>query len=113
MASIRQRTNAEGETTYHVQVRLKGHPAETATFDRLTDAKIWVQSTEAAIREGRHFKTAIAKQKTLGEAIERYFKDVLAHRKNPVNEEAYLNWWKDQLGDYIWKCMIIRKKKHV
>lgn len=49
MASIRQRTNAEGESTYHVQVRLKGHPTETATFERLTDARKWAQSTEAAI----------------------------------------------------------------
>lgn len=100
MAAIRQRTNAKGKTTYHVQVRLKGHPAETATFDRLTDAKLWAQSIEASIREGRYFKTAIAKQKTVGEAIDRYFNEVLTYRKNPVNEMIYLNWWKDKLGDY-------------
>jgi integrase len=100
MASIRQRTNARGESAYHVQVRLRGYPTETATFERLTDARKWAQSTEAAIREGRHFKTAIAKQKTLGEAIARYFDEVLAHRKNPVNQTLYLTWWKEQLGGY-------------
>ena len=46
MATIRQRTNAKGETKYHVQIRLKGYPTETASFERLTDAKKWVQSTE-------------------------------------------------------------------
>lgn len=100
MASIRKRTNSQGELRYSVQVRLKGHPAETASFERLTDAKRWAQSTEAAIREGRHFKTSVAKQKTLGDAIDRYFKEVLSHRKNPVNQVTYLNWWKGQLGSY-------------
>ena len=100
MATIRERTNSKGETKYHVQIRLKGHPTETASFSRLTDAKRWIQSIESAIREGRHFKTAIAKQKTLGETIDRYFNDVLSHRKNPANQIAYLNWWKSQIGDY-------------
>jgi len=100
MATIRQRTNSKGETKYHVQIRLKGHPTETASFSRLTDAKRWVQNTESAIREGRHFKTAIAKQKTLEEAINRYFADVLSHRKNPANQITYLNWWKSQIGGY-------------
>jgi hypothetical protein len=97
MASIKKRINSDGVTKYSVQVRLKGHPAETATFERLTDAKRWVQSTEAAIREGRHFKTSVAKQKTISDTIDRYFEDVLSHRKNPVNQITYLNWWKNRL----------------
>lgn len=114
MASIRQRINSKGETQYHVQIRLKGHPNETASFERLTDARKWVQNTESAIREGRYFKTAIAKQRTLKDTIERYFKEVLAHRKNPVNQITYLNWWKDQLGDYaladVSSALIVEKR---
>ena len=101
MASIKKRITSNGDVKYSVQVRLKGHPAETATFDRLTDARKWVQITEAAIREGRHFKTTVAKQKTLADAIDRYFKEVLSHRKNPVNQITYLEWWKSQLGGYV------------
>ena len=100
MASIQKRTSANGGISYRVQVRLKGHPTETASFERLTDAKRWAQSTESAIREGRHFKTSQAKKYTMGEAIDRYFKDVLAHRDNPVNQITYLNWWKQAIGDY-------------
>lgn len=59
MASIRKRTSSSGDVKYTVQVRLKGHPPEVASFERLTNAKKWAQSTEAAIREGRYFKTAI------------------------------------------------------
>ncbi len=100
MASIQKRTSSDGNVSYRVQVRLKGHPSETASFERLTDAKKWAQHTEAAIREGRHFKTSQAKKHTMDEAIDRYFKEVLAHRDNPVNQITYLNWWKQAIGGY-------------
>ncbi|MCP5019798.1 MAG: hypothetical protein GY938_31610 [Ketobacter sp.] len=64
MASIRKRVNKNGTVSFRVDVRLKGHPAERATFARLTDAKRWGQQTEAAIREGRYFKTAEARKHT-------------------------------------------------
>lgn len=64
MASIEKRKNKKGETTYRVKVRLKGFPTQTATFERLTDARKWEQQTEAAIREGRHFKTMESKRHT-------------------------------------------------
>ena len=55
MASIQKRTSSEGGISYRVQVRIKGHPVERATFKRLTDAKNWAQATEAAIKERRYF----------------------------------------------------------
>lgn len=114
MASIRQRTNSNGETKYQVQIRLKGQPSESASFDRLTDARKWVQSMESAIREGRYFKTSIAKQKTLGDAIDRYFSEVLSLRKNPVNQIIYLKWWKGQLSNYflsdITSALLVEKR---
>jgi integrase len=100
MANIQKRVSKTGETSYRVQVRLKGHPPETASFERLTDARKWAQHTEAAIREGRHFKTVEAKKHTLAQTIDRYHKEVLAHRDNPVNQNTYLKYWKETLGDY-------------
>ncbi|MDZ4219073.1 MAG: hypothetical protein U1D70_08645 [Methylobacter sp.] len=50
MATIEKRTADTGETSYRVKVRLKGHPIESATFQRLTDAKKWAAATESAIR---------------------------------------------------------------
>lgn len=100
MASIRKSINAKGETRYYVQVRLKGHPAETAAFERLSDAKKWIQDTESAIRDGRHFKTSAAKRKTLADAIDRYSKEVLPEKKNAKNIEAYLRYWRKTLGAY-------------
>jgi integrase len=100
MASIQKRTNKNGDITHRVQVRLKGHPIERASFARLTDAKKWAQHTEAAMREGRHFKTAEAKKHTMAETIDRYCKEVLSHKNNPVNQNTYLTWWKKEIGSY-------------
>lgn len=77
MASIEKRKTSDGKITYRVKVRLKGFPTQTPSFERLTDARRWEQSTEAAIKEGRHFKTTEAKRHTLGEMIDRYMDDVL------------------------------------
>jgi integrase len=101
MASIQERKNSKGEILYRVQVRLKGCPLQTATFARKTDAKKWAQHTEAAIREGRHFKTSEAKRHTLGELIDRYVRDVLPTKpKSQKKQTQQLNWWKNQIGIY-------------
>ncbi len=101
MATIETRTSDTGEKSYRVKVRLKGYPPQTATFERLTDAKKWAAATETAIREGRHFKTAEAKKHTLAELIDRYTKDVLPTKpKQQEKQTQQLAWWKDKLGAY-------------
>lgn len=102
MAAIEPRRSDDGSLSYRVKVRLKGHPAATGTFQRLTDAKRWAQSTEAAIREGRYFKTAEAKRHTLGDLVDRYIFEVLPNKpKNASNSEQHLVWWKSKLGAYL------------
>ncbi len=102
MASIEKRTNNKQETTYRVKIRLKGYPTQTATFERLTDARRWVQQTETAIREGRHFKTSEAKKRTLNEAIERYKQFILPIKpKSQYDQALQLNWWKESIGHYV------------
>ena len=101
MANIEKRTTNDGKISYRVKVRLKGFPTQQATFERLTDARKWAQQTEAAIREGRHFKTTEAKRRTLGEMIDRYITDILPTKpKNSKNTILHLKWWKDELGKY-------------
>ncbi len=66
MATIEKRVSkVDGSAQYRVRVRLRGFPPQTASFKRLTDAKKWVQQTEAAIREGRHFKSVESRKHTL------------------------------------------------
>ena len=99
MANIEKRTT-EGGTAYRVKVRLKGFPVQSETFERLTDAKKWAQSTEAAIRENRHFKTTEAKRHTLAELIDRYIRDVLPTKKRARDQVQQLTRWKAEIGSY-------------
>lgn len=104
MASFEERINSEGKKTHRVKIRLKGSPTQTASFDRITDAKKWAQSTEAAIREGRHFKTAEAKRHTLGDLITRYIRDILPFKSDKKAthsaQKQQLEWWESKLGAY-------------
>ncbi len=102
MAYIETRKDKNGKTRYRSQVRLKGFPTQSATFERKTDAKRWAQQTEAAIREGRHFKTVESKRHTVGEMIDRYINKVLP-LKDPYQQsiqKTQLEWWKKKIGSY-------------
>lgn len=101
MARIKTRTAKDGTSRYTAEVRLKGFPAQAATFIRLTDAKKWIQSTEAAIREGRHFKTREAKRHTFADAIDKYEANILPVRfstKEQRNRRPILTWWRESIG---------------
>ena len=100
MASIRKRSNKNGSMSYRVDVRLKGYPPQRATFSRLTDAKKWATQTEAAIREGRYFKTREAQKHTLAELITRYKKTFLPSLKDGHKRNSQLEWWKSEIGSY-------------
>ena len=101
MATITERTAQDGAKSFKAEVRLKGYPAQRATFKRKTDAKKWVQDTESAIREGRHFKTTEAKKHTLADLVDRYIKDVLPKKpKQAPAQRPQLERWKSELGSY-------------
>ncbi len=102
MATIEKRTTLDNQISYRVKVRLKGYPTQTATFERLTDAKKWIQSTEAAIREGRHFKTRESKKHTLKDLIDRYIKEILPQKpRSIITQKSQLEWWRDKIGNYL------------
>jgi integrase len=100
MATIEKRT-AKGETVYRVKVRMKGYPPQTATFTRLTDARIWAKDIESDIRHGRHFKTIEAKRHTLAELIDRYRIGPAADKKDFPQKARQLQWWKARLGSRV------------
>ena len=99
MASIQKREHKDGTSSYRVQIRKKGHPPVRATFARLTDAKRWATQTEAAIAEGRYFKTLEAQKHTFGEMVDRYSRDVLPQRKDSYERARHLKRWKEELGE--------------
>lgn len=115
MANIQKRTGKGKETTYRVQIRLRGFPTESATFERLTDAKAWAAQTETAIRDHKHFPQREAQRHTLNDLARRYLEAV--ERKKPdahAKQKQIMGWWQKQLGDYalaiITPAMIAEKR---
>jgi integrase len=101
MATITERTAQDGTKSFKAEVRLKGYPAQRATFKRKTDAKKWVQDTESSIREGRHFKTVESKKHTFADLADRYIKDVLPTKpKQELRQKMQMEWWKEKMGVY-------------
>ena len=80
MAYIEKRERPGG-TCWRARVRIKGFPAQQKTFSRKTDAKLWAQQTEAAIRKDE-FKNVVktAGRYTLSEVISRYRLDIAPHK---------------------------------
>ena len=99
MASIQERKKF-GKPSYTAKIRLKGHQPVFQTFTRKTDAVRWANQTEAAIIEGRFFKTAESQKHTLSDLIQRYIRDVLPRKaKVYVEYASQLKWWEEQIGD--------------
>lgn len=97
MATIEKRLSKDGEVTYRVKVRLKGHLPESASFSRRTDAREWAQRTEADIKAGRHF--GVSKRHTLSELLDRYERVELPKLKSARTVKAKLDWWRNAHGD--------------
>lgn len=100
MATINKHTDAKGQTSYRVRVRLKGHPVQTATFKRLTDAKKWAEETEVDIRAGRYFNKMEAQRHTMAELIDRYLVRVLPKKRKSTqpSQKTQLAWWTCEIG---------------
>jgi len=72
MASVRKR----GTRQWQAQVRKRGYPQETKTFETRAAAERWVRQTEHGMDMGYFVSRAEAESTTLGELIDRYVKEV-------------------------------------
>ncbi|NGX41014.1 MAG: Tyrosine recombinase XerD [Candidatus Anoxychlamydiales bacterium] len=101
MASIRKHQTKDGKIKFHVQIRLKGHAPQTASFDRLTDARKWIQEVESSIRNNRYFKTAESRKHDFNQLADRYIASVLPEKKTASDQKAQLFWWKKHIGNML------------
>lgn len=89
---IQERHNADGTVTFRAQVRLRGHPPITKSFSRRTDAKAWVEKTKTQIRNGELLSNE-ADRTTLGEALDRYLREVTPKKKDAARETNRIKVW--------------------
>jgi integrase len=100
MASIQKIASSRkgAKAAYRVQVRTKGQ-SRSASFPNLQEAKEWAASTEASIREGRHFPHLRAQRTTFAQLAQRY-RDSVLQEVRPSNKpvrEGHLVWWAKRL----------------
>jgi integrase len=105
MATIQRRTWTDQEggqrTSYRVQVRRRGFPPVTATFERKTDADKWAKATEADMDRRRYFPQHEAERHTLADLVDRQLEGVKLNRPGDyARQKVLLGWWKAKLGDY-------------
>ncbi len=105
MASVQGRTwiDQEGKqrTSYRVQIRRRGFPPVTATFERKTDATKWAGETEADMSRRRYFPQHEAERHTLAELVDRQLASVKVDRPHDYDRQrVILDWWKAKLGEY-------------
>ena len=99
MASIRQRMDRNGKLRYQVEVRIKGFPRKTATFDRLTDARRWAAKKETEIKDGKFFDNSEAQKNTVANMIDRYLAESkLRPKANDKNLTTHMEWWRQEVG---------------
>jgi len=102
MASIRERIDSSGKKSYHVQIRIKGFPPQTQTFDNKTEGKHWASRIETEIRAGRYMPHAVSQRHTMRELLEDYKSKVLIpfKPKEARTQGPQIDWWIEKLGNY-------------
>lgn len=92
MATITKR----GQYQFQAQVRRKGYPTKTCTFETKREAEAWATSIESEMNRGVFVDRSEAEQTTFGEALDRYASKVTAVKRG----------WKTEM------CRISALKKH-
>ena len=94
MGYIKEKCLSSGSKRFYAEVQLKGFPRLTATFDRKSDAKLWIQKTESEMRCGRNQLIAESRKHVFKDAVQRYSKE----QKISVVKRGHLQWWDKELG---------------
>ena len=84
MATLRKR----GPYQWQAQVRKKGYPLETKTFETKAAAEAWARATEYEMDQGLFASRAEAESTTLGELLLRYLAEITPSKKGAGPESA-------------------------
>jgi integrase len=77
---------------------MAGYPPRTASFPTRRQAERWAKVIEAEMVEGKHFRSAEARRRTLAEAIDRYLENEVPKLRNGIMHRSNLPWWRAKIG---------------
>jgi len=87
VATFRKR----GAYQWQAQVRKKGHPLQTKTFDTRAAAEQWARAIEHEMDQGLFVSRAEAESTTLKELLERYLQEITPLKKGAAPEATRIN----------------------
>lgn len=97
MATIRKK----GPRQWHVQVRRRGYPRQTATFETRAKADEWAAKVESEMRSGTFRDLGAAERMTMAEAFAKYRDEVATEHKGASVERLRLNRFiQDKISGY-------------
>ena len=89
VATITKRKRKKG-IVYCAEIRVKGHPSLSQTFDRKSEAYRWAEETEAALRNDGFIGNAPPKDMLFDDALEKYLAEVSSQKaKSTHRRELY------------------------
>lgn len=84
-----------GPSQWRAKVRKKGFSAQTDTFETRKEAEAWAKKVESEMDQGLFVSSKEAQRTTLGEALERYAKEVSAAKKSVDMELCRIRKWRE------------------
>lgn len=89
MASIKRLPSG----LWNVRIRRQGHKLATKSFINKTDAERWARTVESEMDRGLFVDRSEAEATTLAQALERYKREVTAHKKGSHQEGKRITQW--------------------
>ncbi len=97
MATIRER----GDFQWEAQIRRKGHPHLSKTFELKKDAEDWARDIERDMRRGLFIDRRESETTTLLEMLKKYEEEVTPRKKSKDRELTRITKWKThKLANY-------------
>lgn len=84
MATIRKR----GPYQWEAQIRRRGYPAQSKTFNTKSEAEAWANMIESEMSRGVWLSRGEAESTTLREALERYLVEIVPAKKSATREAS-------------------------
>ncbi|WP_372013320.1 tyrosine-type recombinase/integrase [Pseudoxanthomonas sp. 10H] len=90
MATLRKR----GPYQWEAQIRRRGWPAQSKTFESKAEAEAWAQMIESEMARGVWLDRSEAENTTLRELLDRYEKEISPRKRSYEREVSFLNTWR-------------------
>ncbi|MDB5813221.1 MAG: integrase [Rhodocyclales bacterium] len=74
-------------------MRRRGFPVQNKTFTSKTDAATWARQVESEMDRGVFVSRVEAERTTLGEALERYWREHASHKRCPKRGRGFIDRW--------------------